>query len=71
MERGWSGILTDSQIDSGLATASVSFWEQSLSQGTPSDAAGVVLSFLNRLQFGHQHQLDSGRLFDRVVEECH
>jgi hypothetical protein len=42
-----SGVLTPSQIDSGLATTTVSFWVQSLNQGNPSDSAGVGLYFLS------------------------
>ena len=39
--------LTTGQIDSGLASASVTFWEQGLNQGTPSDEAQITLTFLN------------------------
>jgi hypothetical protein len=42
-----SGVVTNGQIDSGLTSATVSFWEQSLNQGNPSDSAGVSLYFLN------------------------
>jgi hypothetical protein len=42
-----SGVVTNTQIDSGLVTAAVSFWEQSLNQGNPSDSAGVGVYFLN------------------------
>jgi hypothetical protein len=42
-----SGVVTNAQIDSGLTTAAVSFWVQSLNQGNPSDSAGVSLYFLN------------------------
>lgn len=38
--------VTTTQINSGLVTADLSFWEQSLNQGTPSDEAGVTLYFL-------------------------
>ncbi len=42
-----SGVVTNGQIDSGLTSATVSFWEQSLNQGNQSDSAGVSLYFLN------------------------
>ncbi len=39
--------LTTSQINSGNLSADISFWEQGLSQGTPSDDAYVTVSFLD------------------------
>ena len=53
---GASGTLTQqvnlvssgfgvSQLDSGTLRANVGFWEMSLNQGDPSDAAGVTLTF--------------------------
>lgn len=43
---GNQGIMT-SDIDAGLLVANVSFWEQGLNQGTPSDEACVIRSFLD------------------------
>jgi hypothetical protein len=37
--------ITNSLIDSGMALADVSFWEQGLNQGTTSDNAFVTLQF--------------------------
>lgn len=37
--------LTAAQIDSGQGLAEISFWEQGLSQGTPSDNASVTVAF--------------------------
>lgn len=39
--------LTATGIDTGNATAVLSFWEQGLSQGTPSDDAMVTLTYLD------------------------
>ncbi len=39
--------ITTANIDAGLLFANVSFWEQGLNQGTPSDDACIVLSFLD------------------------
>lgn len=39
--------LTAAAIDAGLTTANVGFWEQGLSQGTPSDDGSVTLTFLD------------------------
>jgi hypothetical protein len=39
--------ITTTAIDNGELSANVSFWEQGLSQGTPSDEACIVLSFLD------------------------
>jgi hypothetical protein len=43
---GLPGISTG-LIDAGLTTANISFWEQGLNQGTPSDDAKITLTFLN------------------------
>jgi len=43
---GNQGIKT-ADIDAGLLHANVSFWEQGLSQGTPSDEACINLSFFD------------------------
>lgn len=42
-----SGQVTALQLDSGTTTADVSFWEQGLNQGSPSDNAAVKLTFLD------------------------
>lgn len=42
-----SGGVTTSLIDAGTLSANVSFWEQSLNQGNPSDEGYVELTFLN------------------------
>jgi hypothetical protein len=39
--------VTTTLIDTGTLFADVSFWVQSLNQGTPSDEAYVQLTFLN------------------------
>jgi hypothetical protein len=39
--------ITTTEIDTGLLVATVSFWEQGLDQGTPSDDACIILSFLD------------------------
>ena len=39
--------FTVTQLDSRTLSANVSFWEMSLDQGDPSDAAGVSLTFRN------------------------
>jgi hypothetical protein len=39
--------VTPALIDSGLLLAYVSFWEQGLNQGTPSDEARIILSYLD------------------------
>ena len=39
--------LTTGEIDTGNLFANVSFWEQSLNQGTPSDNAHLVLNYLD------------------------
>jgi hypothetical protein len=39
--------ITSALIDAGLLAANVSFWEQGLSQGTPSDEARVIIAFLD------------------------
>ena len=39
--------ITDSQIDGGLISAEISFWEQGLNQGNPSDDGFVTLTFRN------------------------
>ncbi len=39
--------LTTAAIDAGTTTANLSFWEQGLNQGTPSDDASVTLTFLS------------------------
>jgi hypothetical protein len=39
--------ITTALIDSGFLLANVSFWEQGLDQGTPSDEACVIISFLD------------------------
>jgi hypothetical protein len=39
--------ITTADIDSGLLVATVSFWEQGLNQGTPSDDACVIIAFLD------------------------
>jgi hypothetical protein len=39
--------ITSALIDAGLLAANVSFWEQGLNQGTPSDEAGVIITFLD------------------------
>jgi MYXO-CTERM domain-containing protein len=46
---GLAGIpgVTSTLINSGALFADVSFWEQGLDQGTPSDDAYVALQFLN------------------------
>lgn len=43
---GKQGIST-TDIDAGGQVAGVSFWEQGLNQGTPSDEARIVISFLD------------------------
>jgi hypothetical protein len=43
---GNQGIST-ADIDNGLLVATLSFWEKSLNQGTPSDEACIILSFLD------------------------
>lgn len=43
---GNQGITTE-DIDAGFLSANVSFWEQGLSQGTPSDEAHIIISFLD------------------------
>jgi hypothetical protein len=43
---GTQGI-TAAEVNSGLLSANLSFWEQGLNQGTPSDDAQVSLTFLN------------------------
>ena len=42
-----TGQVTAPQLDSGSTTADVSFWEQGLNQGSPSDNAAIQLSFLD------------------------
>ncbi len=39
--------VTAAQVDAGTLFANVSFWEQGLDQGTPSDEGSVTLTFLN------------------------
>jgi len=39
--------ITSGLIDAGLLTANVSFWEQGYNQGTPSDEARVIVTFLD------------------------
>ena len=39
--------ITTADIDAGLLVANVSFWEQGLNQGTPSDEACIILSFFD------------------------
>ncbi len=39
--------ITAAQVDGGTLFANVSFWEQGLSQGTPSDDGSVSLTFLD------------------------
>jgi len=39
--------LTTGEIDAGNLLANVSFWEQGLNQGTPSDDAHIVLNYLD------------------------
>ncbi len=39
--------LSTADIDAGFLAANVSFWEQGLNQGTPSDEARVIISFLD------------------------
>lgn len=41
--------VTAAVLDSGTVSANLSFWEQGLNQGTPSDDASVSLTFLNAL----------------------
>jgi len=43
---GTQGITTP-LIDAGLLVANVSFWEQGLNQGSPSDEASIIISFLD------------------------
>jgi len=42
-----TGGVTTSLINTGTLTANVSYWEQSLNQGAPSDEAYIQLTFLN------------------------
>lgn len=42
-----SGQVTALQLDVGTTTADVSFWEQGLNQGSPSDNAAIKVSFLD------------------------
>lgn len=42
-----SGQVTAFGLDSGTTTADVSFWEQGLNQGSPSDNAAIRLTFLD------------------------
>jgi hypothetical protein len=42
-----TGGVTTSLINTGDLTADVSYWEQSLDQGAPSDEAYIQLTFLN------------------------
>jgi hypothetical protein len=42
-----SGQITALQLDAGTTTADVSFWEQGLNQGSPSDNAAIKLTFLD------------------------
>jgi sugar lactone lactonase YvrE len=39
--------ITAAQVDGGTLFANVSFWEQGLNQGDPSDSGSVTLTFLN------------------------
>ncbi len=39
--------ITAAQVDGGAMLAQVSFWEQGLNQGTPSDDGSVTLTFLD------------------------
>ena len=39
--------ITSALIDAGILAANVSFWEQGLNQGTPSDAARIIIAFLD------------------------
>ena len=39
--------VTAFQLDAGTTTADVSFWEQGLNQGSPSDNAAIKLTFLD------------------------
>lgn len=41
------GNVTTNLIDGGTLYANLSFWEQGLSQGTPSDSASVTLAFVD------------------------
>src|ERR1019366_3439070 len=42
-----TGQVTAFQLDAGTTTADVSFWEQGLNQGSPSDNAAIKLTFLD------------------------
>ena len=42
-----TGQVTALDLDAGTTTANVSFWEQGLNQGSPSDNAAVQLTFLD------------------------
>ena len=42
-----SGVITPGLVDSGTLLANLSFWEQGLDQGDPSDDASVQLTFLD------------------------
>jgi hypothetical protein len=42
-----TGSVTTTLIDAGGVSADVSFWEQSLNQGTPSDEAYIKLTYLS------------------------
>ena len=43
-----AGGVTAAEIDSGTLQANVSFWEQGLNQGAPSDDAHVAIAFLDQ-----------------------
>ena len=42
-----TGVVTPSLVDSGTLSADVSFWEQGLNQGTPSDNAFIQVTFVD------------------------
>ena len=42
-----TGQVTAFDLDAGTTTADVSFWEQGLNQGSPSDNAAIKLTFLD------------------------
>ena len=42
-----TGVITTARVDGGTLSADVSFWEQGLDQGTPSDNAFIQVTFLD------------------------
>ncbi len=42
-----TGQVTALDLDAGTTTANVSFWEQGLNQGSPSDNAAIKITFLD------------------------